>query len=174
MGTRGAQEAAWLSLQCLQVGAKRGDSVAARGSRGAQHVGCAGVTGRTWREKRSTVAQDLYALAVALRVRCAGAGAARLSPVHVGAAPRAQPQGAYASRARQLQQHPACHDLATTKHRIGAHTRAVQLYYERLHLVEQHRARNAKKPRADLGLEPPIYGERCGRSCLNKPTRRAQ
>lgn len=155
MGTRGAQEAAWLSLQCLQVGAKRGGSVAARGSRGAQHVGCAGVTGRTWSEKRGTVAQDLHALAVALRVRGAGASAARLSPVYVGAAPRAQPQGAYASRARQLQQHPAGHDLATTKHRIGARARAVQLYHERLHFVEQHRAGDANTPRADPGFELP-------------------
>lgn len=100
------------------------------------------------------MAHDLHTLAVALRVRGAGARAARLGPVHVGAAPGAQLQGAHARRARQLQQDPARDGLAAAENRLGARARAIQLHHERLHLVEQHRARDANPRRPDLGLEP--------------------
>lgn len=110
---------------------------------------------RTWREQRGAVVHDFHALAVTLSISSAGARAARLRPVRARAAPSAQPERAHACRARKLQQYPACHGLASVEHGLGARARPVYLYYERLHLIEQH-CGDGREPKKEIGqvLEP--------------------
>lgn len=121
-------------------------------------IACSGSRGSpacTWREQRGAVVHDFHALAVALRIRGAGARAARLGPVCERAAPSAQPERAHARRPRQLQQYPARHGLASVEHGLGARARPVQLHHEGLHLVEQHRAdRREPKRRPTRGSNP--------------------
>lgn len=128
-------------------------------------IACSGSRGSpacTWREQRGAVVHDFHALAVALRVRGAGARAARLGPVCARTAPSAQTERAHARRPRQFQQYPARHGLASVEHGLGARARPVQLHHEGLHLVEQHRADQRELKRRPTRGSNPRHGRPSG------------
>lgn len=131
-----------------------------------------GSPARTWSEQSGAVVHDFHALTVILSVSGAGARAARLRPVRARTAPSAQPERAHARRARQLQQYPAHHGLASVEHGLGARACPVQLYHERLHLIEQHRAdgREPNQKQVYLVLEPATQKSEMLREKQNRTT----
>lgn len=82
--------------------------------------------------------EEVHLVAVALRVGCAGAGAAGLGPVDLGAALGVEVEGAQARLAGQLQHDATGHALARAEDRGRGQLRAVQHDGEALQPIEEH------------------------------------
>lgn len=95
--------------------------------------------------------QKVDLVTIALRVSGAGAGAARLGPVDLGAALRVQVKGAQARFSGQLQHDPAGDALAGTEDRRRGQLRAVQQDGEEFEPIEDHGSEGEEGPKAGKG-----------------------
>lgn len=82
--------------------------------------------------------EEVHLVAVALRIGCAGAGAAGLGPVDLGAAFGVDVEGAQARFAGQLQHDATGHALARAEDRRRRQLRTVQRDGEALQPIEKH------------------------------------